>query len=96
MLDTGISYRQLDYWTSTGWLVSEHGSPGSGYQRWWPAHEAEVARVMALLVSVGIKSGVAEAAARNGGQLAPGVWVVDERGRPICVTPRPPEGGGAS
>lgn len=66
---TGVTYRQLDYWTSNGWLRVRRGvaNPGSGRQRAYTAHEAKVARHMADLVRVGVAP---EQAARTARQLA--------------------------
>lgn len=45
--DTGISYRQADYWTRTGLLVPLDGpNPGSGNRRRY--HTDQVARAAAL------------------------------------------------
>jgi hypothetical protein len=74
-LQFGITYRQLDYWVRQGYLVPNHASPGSGSWRSWPEPEMEVARMMGVLVTAGLRP---EAAARvaRGGALAPGVQLV--------------------
>jgi DNA-binding transcriptional MerR regulator len=53
--ESGISYRQADYWTRTG-LISplEAANPGSGCIRRFPGHELERARVIADLLTAGI------------------------------------------
>lgn len=94
--ELGLTYRRLDYWTRHGLLLAAETNPGSGRNRRWPASELDVARVMVMLTAAGCAPDAAEQAARHDGWLAPGVRVVDERGRPICATPRPPEGDGAS
>lgn len=49
-----ISYRQLDYWCSTGYLVPDRSNPGSGRGRSFSADEAEVACLMGDLVRLGV------------------------------------------
>lgn len=72
---TGITRRQLEYWTCTGQLhtVSDP-RPGSGRPRVYPASEVVIARRMRALASVGVTPGRAAQIAR-GGSLAAGVEV---------------------
>lgn len=74
---TEPTYRQLDYWTSQGYLRPDVASPGSGYVRQWPAAERRIAATMARLTAAGIPPKVAHDVARAGGRLeiAPGVVV---------------------
>jgi DNA-binding transcriptional MerR regulator len=75
----GISYRQLDTWTTRRYLRPDRPAAGTGTVRVWTADEAAVARRMAGLVRAGF---TVEAAARlarypaGAVELAPGVTVV--------------------
>lgn len=52
--DTGISYRQADYWTRTGLLMPlGEPSPGSGYQRHYPTDQVCRAAVVSALLHAG-------------------------------------------
>lgn len=70
--DTGMTYRQLDYWTRQGYLHCDNPTPGSGTRRTWPAEQLAVASVMAVLVAAGLTVEAAHHAARNDG------WLTDE------------------
>jgi hypothetical protein len=72
----GLTYRALDHWSRKGYLQPANPDCGSGRRRTWPAGEVEVAQLMHVLVSAGLSPAGAERAARNGGVLSPGVWVV--------------------
>ncbi len=65
MLAAGITYRQLDYWCKTGYLRPDSASPGSGYRRRFTPDEREVARLMLLLIDVGVEPAGAAKAARE-------------------------------
>ena len=71
-----VTYRQLDYWFRRGWLQNINPGRGSGSSRYVTSAEAEVVAMMGRLVEAGIEPESAARAARNGGQLAPGVRVV--------------------
>jgi DNA-binding transcriptional MerR regulator len=75
----GISYRQLDTWTTRQHLHPDRRSPGSGARRQWTNDEAAVARRMAGLVRAGFTVEAAARLARHPAgavELAPGVTVV--------------------
>jgi DNA-binding transcriptional MerR regulator len=58
---SGISYRQLDYWTSRGYLKTYHDSnPGSGTAREYPFDQAKKARLMLCLITLGFEVHLAE------------------------------------
>lgn len=57
--------RQIDYWTSNGWLCAEKDNPGSGYGRRYAEHELEVVRLVGNL-------------AREGVRVSHAFWVVRE------------------
>jgi len=63
----GMSYRQLHYWTSLGYLESVQGTlgPGSGIQILYPETEVAVAYLMARLVADGVMPRVAARVARE-------------------------------
>lgn len=71
-----VTYRQLDCWTKAQLLRAVNPRCGPGRRRLWPVGELEVARVMAVAVAAGVGPRDAARAARNGGVLAPGVWLV--------------------
>lgn len=52
----GITYRQLDYWTRTGLLVTvdEIADPGSGYSRYYDLAQVRRARAISELLSIGM------------------------------------------
>lgn len=53
--DTGITYRQLDYWTRTGLLTPIDGAnPGSGWMRRYDHAQLERARALRDLLDGGI------------------------------------------
>lgn len=72
----GLTYRALDHWSRKGYLHPANPDCGSGRRRTWPAGEVEVAQLMHVLVTAGLSPAGAERAARNGGVLSDGVWVV--------------------
>lgn len=50
----GISYRQLDYWTTNGYLAVDDRNPGTGIYRRWPARSLMKATVAKRLIDAGI------------------------------------------
>lgn len=70
----GVSYRQLDYWSTKGWLRPTGGG-SQGVARHWSEAELAVARTMGLLVGFGLKPAVAARVARGEQQIGPGVKV---------------------
>jgi DNA-binding transcriptional MerR regulator len=62
---SGISYRQLDFWITKGYLKVSDPNPGSGYQRQLsPAQFAILVR-MAELVRMGVRPELAAKYARK-------------------------------
>jgi DNA-binding transcriptional MerR regulator len=61
----GITYRQLDLWTTAGRLRPVDANPGIGYQRRYPASELEVATWVARFIAVGFTTAAAHDHARN-------------------------------
>ena len=49
----GLSPRQLDYWTSRGWVRTPVANPGTGHQRMVAESEVAVLRLAVLLISEG-------------------------------------------
>lgn len=49
---TGVSYRQLDYWTTSGWLTDQR-NPGSGVPRVYVDHDLDVIFTAVALIEVG-------------------------------------------
>lgn len=54
MLATGVTYRQLDYWTRKGILTPEAATPGSGYARRWSPADLTRVRMLLALTSIGL------------------------------------------
>jgi len=64
--DLDLTYRQLDYWTRTGYLKATMPKPGSGHVRTWSDEELAVARLVARLGrTAGIPAGRAAELART-------------------------------
>lgn len=61
----GLTYRQIDYWTSQGYLRADTSNPGSGTDRTWLDGETHVAHRMLSLIEVGFKPGRAHVMARS-------------------------------
>ncbi len=77
MLRAGLSYRQLDHWTTRGWLkVVGDAKPGTGNARSWLVGEDRVAGIMVRLTDAGIKPDVAEQIARGHHEIGPGIVVM--------------------
>lgn len=64
MLKSGLTYRQIDHWTTRGWLVAETASPGTGFRRCYRYRELRVARIACRLIAVGFKTETAVSLAR--------------------------------
>jgi hypothetical protein len=69
---TGLTYRQLDYWCRQGWLQPEAYSRGNakpgygpGWDRRWSQAELDVAQMMARLVALGVTAQRAAVVARE-------------------------------
>jgi hypothetical protein len=68
---SGVTYRQLDYWTRAGYLTAVFvpGAPvdgGSGFERRWSDVEVVRAAVMRVLADHGIAAESASKATRRG------------------------------
>ena len=72
----GITYRQLDFWVRQGYLKPLFAPQGSGFSRAFSESEVDVARRMARFVAAGVFPEAAHNAARNGGELAPGMRII--------------------
>lgn len=62
---SGVTYRQLDYWSRTGILRCINGGPGSGYVRAYPESEVAFARLLKQLLDGGVVLRPAVALARE-------------------------------
>jgi hypothetical protein len=67
MLATGATARQLDHWTTRGYLRAREANPGSGHDREWLAGEDDVAARMLRLTVAGLRLDVAAELARYDG-----------------------------
>jgi DNA-binding transcriptional MerR regulator len=72
---SGLTYRQLDYWTRNGLLKCVKKTVGSGHTRKWLDGEVHVARAMCLLTEAGVAPDAANRAVRNDGWLSSAVRV---------------------
>lgn len=63
----GATYRQIDHWTTCGYLRGSKGTsnPGTGNRRTYTPREVEVAEAMAALVRSGVAPNVAARLARR-------------------------------
>lgn len=66
---TGLTFRQVDHWVSTGYLRCTEPSPGTGRPRMFGSGEVQVAIRMKSLVELGIKPSVACDLARGDRKL---------------------------
>jgi hypothetical protein len=83
----GITYKQLDWWATRGYLKPDRQRPGalptSGNPRSWPPEELEIATRMGRLTAAGIPPPLAASFARTGwprGEIAPGIVLEVARG----------------
>lgn len=76
MIDLGITYRRLDYWTRVGYLLADNPDCGSGTRRTYPPGEYTAVQVIARLVNAGLTPQAAAKATRHDGELAAGVRVL--------------------
>jgi len=56
---SGLTYRQVDYWTRKGILGSETPQPGSGHQRRYSQGQIQVAIMMGRLLRAGFDANLA-------------------------------------
>lgn len=84
LIEIGLTYRQLDYWTTLGYLqVVGDPTPGSGRPRRWPVEEVDIALLMLRLIEAGLGLSVAARVARDGRHhLAPGIRLVIDQDEP--------------
>lgn len=52
---SGLTYRQLDYWTRIGVLADDRQLPGSGNRRRWTRLDAAVLAVAAQVIALGAR-----------------------------------------
>lgn len=78
---TGITYRQLDYWTRCGYITALHDG-GAGNYRAWANSELAVAALIARLRGAGLELPAAASVARTATEhpgpalnLAPGITI---------------------
>lgn len=50
---TGVTYRQIDYWTRRGYLKPDVVDPGRGTRRHYPPRELDVAKRIAMRLVLG-------------------------------------------
>lgn len=55
----GLTFRQVDHWCRSGYIVAENEGSGTGNYRRFDLEQVGVARRMALLVKAGLSPGVA-------------------------------------
>lgn len=80
----GCTYRQLHYWASTGLLVPERMTWGSGTRRRYSAEDVLVGRVVLALTTAGAKGDPLQAAAGEvrehigAGRCDDALWITPE------------------
>lgn len=62
---TGASYRQINHWTSSGYLYGERKGEGSGHVHMYSDEELRVAGWITRLVAAGLTAKAATDAARQ-------------------------------
>jgi len=87
---TGITYRQLDHWTSSGYLNADNNRPGNGHHRRYPDTEHRIADLMARLVTIGMAP--AQAAVIGRASVERGVSALDLPGDIRIVFKKPKAG----
>ena len=74
----GVTYRQLDYWSSHGWLRTEP-SPGTGHRRMWTPDAIRHASIVGQLVNdLGMRPTVAADLADRALSNTGSTWSVDQ------------------
>jgi len=88
LLNQGLTYRQVDYWTNRGYLRAHSNNPGPGADRTWLDGETYVAARMLALVEVGFRLNKAHDLARSDDRwvLLPAVTTVDDDPTPTEQT----------
>lgn len=61
----GLSYRQLDHWTSREWVRAYVTHPGYGVYRCWPVSEIDVIVAALELIKCGLSTAKALSVARE-------------------------------
>lgn len=61
----GLTYRQLDVWTTSGYLSDDRKNVGNGGRRQYTDEEVEVLRRMLLLVAAGTRVEIASKIAQG-------------------------------
>lgn len=85
----GLTYRQVDYWTTRGWLRPVGGAnPGSGNERRWPRTELRVAELMRRMAGVGIEPWAAAGPARELAGLPDSQWQPVRLGKDVWIDVR--------
>lgn len=51
--ETGLTYRQLDWWIRQGYVACEDPTPGSGFTRVLTDEQADFVRTMSDLIKIG-------------------------------------------
>lgn len=69
MAETGATYRQVEHWTTLGYLRPVNAGKGSGFPWFWPAEEVAVVRRMVTLASHGVQVPAAAVMARDETEL---------------------------
>jgi hypothetical protein len=73
--ELGVTYRQLDHWTTQGYLTAEEPSPGSGRRRAWAAEQLEIAARMARLSRLGLNLALAHRIATGTNDVGDGITI---------------------
>lgn len=69
VVETGATYRQLDYWARVGYARPCSDGEGSGFPWLWPVEEVEVVRRIVILLGCGMLLVAAAHLARHEAEL---------------------------
>jgi hypothetical protein len=75
LAELGVTYRQLDHWTTQGYLIAKEPSPGSGRRRTWTADQLEIAERMGRLSRIGLTLALAHRIATGNSDVGDGITI---------------------
>lgn len=76
---TGVSYRQLDYWTRTGLVrPSVHDASGCGSQRRWSQEDVVEVRIVSALRGYGVTCSIIQEALEVWRDSGDCLWIVGD------------------
>lgn len=76
LADLGLTYRQLDHWTTQGYLTPAEPNPGTGRRRTWTVDQLEIAGRMARLSRLGLTLAIAHRVATGNSDVGDGITIM--------------------